>query len=120
MKDIRPVDKRGKVFCRDDLMTMYLYVNILRLTNKMRGPIAEYMFENFPYFILRDEMWEGLVGEGSTREEGIVGGGLGKCLVQDGIVLTVFVVEVLSHRRYYKVRKGLGWINIVELQKNKV
>ena len=56
MEDGRPVDKRGKVFHRDDLQIIYLFSQILRFTTNMRGPIAEDIFDHFPAVILHDEI----------------------------------------------------------------
>ena len=78
MEDGRPVDKRGKVFHRDDLQIIYLFSQILRFTTNMRALIMEDTFDHFPAIILRDDALEGLVGEGCSREEDGIGNGLGK------------------------------------------
>ena len=54
--------KIGKVFCRDYLQIIYLFLQILCLAAYTRGPIAEDMFEHFIAFILCDDVLKGLVG----------------------------------------------------------
>ena len=57
--------------------------------------------------------WGGVVGKGCSRYEDGVGGGLGKCVGHDEIFLTGFFMEYFSHRRYQKMKKLLGGINMV-------
>ena len=52
----RPIDKRSEVLCRDEFYIIYLFLQILRFDNNMRGPIVEEMLENFPAVILCDEV----------------------------------------------------------------
>ena len=42
----------------------------------MRALIMEDTFDHFPAIILRDDVLEGLVGEGCSREEDGIGNGL--------------------------------------------
>ena len=58
------VDKTGKVFCRDDLQSIYLFMKILHLTTEMRGPFVEDILKHSPSVIFHDDMLEGLVGKG--------------------------------------------------------
>ena len=71
------------------------------------------MLKNSPAIILCDDMLGVLVGKGCKVDEDGVGGGLGKCLGHDDICLTRFFMEDFSHRRYQKVKKLLGGINMV-------
>ena len=82
--------------------------------------IAEGMSDNSPEVILRDDVLEGFVGYGFNRDNYEVGDGLGKCLGNDDIGLASFVTEVLYHRREHKLSKGLRWINMKELRKDRV
>ena len=56
VEDVCSIEKRGKVFCRDDPQIMDLYLNILCLTTNIRSPFAEGMLEHYPDVIRRDEM----------------------------------------------------------------
>ena len=58
------VDKAGKVFCRDDLQSIDLFIHTLHLTTETRGPFVEDMSKHSPPVIFRDDMLEGLVGKG--------------------------------------------------------
>ena len=71
------------------------------------------MFEHYPSIILCDDILGEIVGKGCSRDEDGVGGGLGKCSGHDDIFLTGFFMEYFSHRRYQKMKKLLGGINMV-------
>ena len=84
----------------------------------MRGYFAEDMFKISPYFILRDDFLKGFLGEGCSGTKDGVGNGLGKLSGNDDADLAGFFMEEFSHRRYQKVKKGIGGINMTEVQEN--
>ena len=55
------IDKRFKVFHRDDLQIIDLFLQMLQFSTKMRGAISEDLFDHSPAFILCDEILEGPV-----------------------------------------------------------
>ena len=65
----------------------------------MRGSFAEDMFNHSPSVILRDDILEGLVGNGCGRKKGGVGNVLGNLLRHNDVSFTEFLMEEFSHRR---------------------
>ena len=84
----------------------YIYLQILRLTTKMRSSFAEDMFNSSLSAILRDDMLEGFVCKGCIRTNDGVGNGLDKLAGNCDVSFTGFEMEEFSHRSYQKVKKG--------------
>ena len=91
---------------------------ILLLATKIRGCLAEDIFKHYPDIILHDEALGEVLGKGCIGTKDKVGNLLDKCLVHDDVGLTGFGMEEFSHRRYQRVKKGFGGINMVEVQEN--
>ena len=52
VEDFCPVDNIVKVFHRDELQMINMFMKTLRFATEIRGPITEEVFENFPSVIL--------------------------------------------------------------------
>ena len=86
----------------------------------MRSSFSEDIFENSPAVILCDNMLEVFLRKGCIGTKDGIGSGLGKCPVHDDVSLAGFVMGEFSHRRYQKVNKVFGCINMVEVRENRV
>ena len=72
------------------------------------------MFNHSPSVILLDDVLEGFVDKGCSRNKDDIGNGLGNCSGHDDVILTGFVIEEFYHREFYHRRwKGFLWINMV-------
>ena len=57
-------------------------------TTNMRGSFSEDMLRHSTSVILRDDMLEVFVGQGCGSTKDGIGNGLGKCSVNDDLILT--------------------------------
>ena len=92
MKDGFSVDKKARSSEFDDSQIIDMFLQILRLTTKIRVSFLDDMFKQSTSIMLCDYTLEGFIGEGCGREKDRIENGLSKCPLHDNVCLTSLVI----------------------------